>query len=69
MAKFKVLKIFKDIKTSEVYAIGQEIEMTDKRYKEVCENLNDTFLEEVVSETEAKEEVEPEKPKKTKKSK
>lgn len=45
MAKFKVLKKFKDIKTNEVYVKGSEIEMTVKRSEEVAKNLDDTYLE------------------------
>ena len=47
MAKFKVLKSFRDIETKETYAIDQEIELTAKRAKEVVENLDDSFLEKV----------------------
>lgn len=45
MAKFKVLKEFRDIETKEIYAIDQEVELTAKRAKEVVENLDDSFLE------------------------
>lgn len=47
MAKFKVLKVFQDIETKEIYAIDQEVELTAKRAKEVVENLDDSFLEKV----------------------
>ncbi len=47
MAKFKVLKSFRDIETKEIYAIDQEIELTAKRAKEVVENLDDSFLEKI----------------------
>lgn len=45
MAKYKVLKEFKDIKNGKVYRKNDEIEMTVKRSTEVSENLDDTFLE------------------------
>lgn len=44
MAKFKVLKTFRDIHTGEVYEAKKEIEMTVKRSEEVAANLGDTFL-------------------------
>ena len=47
MAKFKVLKSFRDIETKETYAIDQEIEFTAKRAKDVVENLDDSFLEKI----------------------
>ncbi|MFW3332285.1 hypothetical protein [Aerococcus viridans] len=45
MAKFKVLKDFKDIKNGKVYTKNDEIEMTVKRSAEVSDNLDDTYLE------------------------
>ncbi|MGG4156173.1 hypothetical protein [Peribacillus muralis] len=47
MAKYKVLKTFKDIHTNEVYNPHQEIEMTVKRAKEVEQNLDDSYLSRV----------------------
>ncbi|MDV7767599.1 hypothetical protein [Peribacillus sp. CSMR9] len=47
MAKYKVLKAFKDIHTNEVYTIDQEIEMKVTRAKEVEQNLDDSFLSRV----------------------
>lgn len=44
MAKFKVLQDFKDIHTKETYNAGQEIELTEKRAKEVVANLGSDFL-------------------------
>lgn len=44
MAKFKVLKEFKDIHTKEIYNMDQEIELTEKRAKEVVANLGSGFL-------------------------
>ena len=40
MAKYKVLKPFRDIKTKEDYKASQEIEMTVKRAEEAIKNLN-----------------------------
>ncbi len=47
MAKFKVLKTFRDIHTQEVYAEETEIEMTVKRAKEVEKNLDGSFLDRI----------------------
>lgn len=47
MAKFKVLKTFRDIHTQEVYAEETEIDMTVKRAKEVEKNLDGSFLERI----------------------
>lgn len=45
MAKFKVLKQFRDIHTKAVHEKGDEIEMTVKRSDEVAKNLDDSYLE------------------------
>ena len=50
MAKFKVLKTFKDKYTGEKYPSGTEIEMTVKRSKEAIKNLEEHgggFLERI----------------------
>jgi hypothetical protein len=47
MAKFKVLKTFRDIHTQEVYEEETEIDMTVKRAKEVEKNLDGSFLERI----------------------
>ncbi len=52
MAKFKVLKTFRDIHTQEVYAEETEIDMTVKRAKEVEKNLDGSFLERIEEEKE-----------------
>lgn len=39
MAKYRVLKTFKDIHTKELYEEGMEIELTEDRAVEVNENL------------------------------
>lgn len=44
MAKYKVLKKFRDIHTKEVYKPNIEIEMTVKRANEVEKNLDGSFL-------------------------
>lgn len=53
MAKYKVLKKFKDIETNEIYEPGQEIEMTVKRANEAIKNLkkwDGEFLERIEDE-------------------
>lgn len=45
MAKYKVLKKFRDVHTREVYKPNTEIEMTVKRADEVEKNLDSSFLE------------------------
>lgn len=52
MAKFKVLKTFRDIHTQEVYTEDTEIDMTVKRAKEVEKNLDGSFLERIEEEKE-----------------
>lgn len=52
MAKFKVLKTFRDIHTEEVYVEEAEIEMTVKRANEVEKNLDGSFLERIEEEKE-----------------
>lgn len=44
MAKYQVLKTFRDIHTKEVYKPNNEIEVTVKRADEVVKNLDDSFL-------------------------
>lgn len=39
MAKYKVLKVFRDKETKEIYQSGKEIEMTIKRAEEAEKNL------------------------------
>lgn len=45
MAKYKVLKKFRDTHTKKVYKENAEIEMTVKRADEVEKNLDSSFLE------------------------
>lgn len=47
MAKYKVLKKFKDIHTKEVYKPNTEIEMTVKRAEEVENNLDSSYLKRI----------------------
>lgn len=55
MAKFKVLKTFRDKHTGVVYTPDSEIEMTVKRADEVEKNLDSSFLERIdVSSTDDK---------------
>lgn len=44
MAKYKVLKKFRDKETKEIYEPNTEIEMTVKRADEVEKNLDGSFL-------------------------
>lgn len=56
MAKFKVLKVFKDKDTQEVYRVskkGESIELTVKRADEVAAKLGDGFLERIEGDSEA----------------
>ncbi len=39
MAKYKVLKKFRDIETKQIYEKDQVIEMTEKRAQKAIENL------------------------------
>lgn len=39
MAQYKVLEIFKDKDTQEIYKVGQEVELTVKRATEIEKNL------------------------------
>lgn len=47
MAKYNVLKKFRDKETKEVYEAGTVIDMTVRRAEEVAVNLDDSFLERV----------------------
>lgn len=44
MAKYKVLKAFRDTHTKEVYKKDSEIDMTVKRATEVEKNLDSSYL-------------------------
>ena len=47
MAKYKVLKRFRDKVTREIYEPNKVIDMTVKRADEVAKNLDNTFLKRV----------------------
>lgn len=47
MAKFKVLKTFRDKRTKEIYKKGSTIDITVKRADEVAKNLDGSFLERI----------------------
>ena len=47
MAKYKVLKKFRDIHTKEIYEKDSVIDMTVKRANEVEKNLDSSFLERI----------------------
>lgn len=53
MAKYKVIKSFRDKETKEVYKADDVIEMTVKRANEVAENLKNrgVYLERIKEET------------------
>lgn len=48
--KFKVLKVFRDKETKEVYEVGQEIDLTSKRAKEVEKKLGKDFIDKLPKE-------------------
>lgn len=50
MAKFKVLKEFRDTHTKEIYEEDSIIEMTVKRSEEVIQNLDASFLQRIEEE-------------------
>lgn len=56
MAKFKVLKKFRDKETKEVYGAKDEIEMTVKRADEVEAKLGKGYLERIEEEGKAPKE-------------
>lgn len=39
MVKYKVLKVFRNKETDELYSVGQEVELTVKRAKEIEKKL------------------------------
>ena len=50
MAQYKVLEVFKDKDTQEIYRVGQEVELTVKRATEIEKNLkehNKQFIERI----------------------
>lgn len=53
MAKFNVLKTFRDKNSKEVYEEGAVIDLTVKRADEVAKNLDDSFLERIEEKAES----------------
>lgn len=50
MAQYKILEVFKDKDTQEIYKVGQEVELTVKRATEIEKNLKEydkQFLERI----------------------
>ena len=45
MAKYRVLKRFRDTHTKDIHEVNQEIELTEERAAEVEKNLDSSFLE------------------------
>lgn len=39
MAKYKVVKVFKDVHTKETYSLDQEVDLTKERFEEIEKNL------------------------------
>lgn len=39
MAKYKVVKVFKDVHTKETYSLDQEVDLTKERFGEIEKNL------------------------------
>lgn len=39
MAKYKVVKVFKDVHTKETYKLDQEVNLTKERFEEIEKNL------------------------------
>ncbi|WP_270745035.1 hypothetical protein [Lactococcus petauri] len=39
MKKIKILKAFTDVKTKQVYRVGQEVEIDEERLQEIKDNL------------------------------
>lgn len=44
MARYKVLKQFKDVHTKEIYAPNTELDITVKRGDEIISNLDDSYI-------------------------
>lgn len=39
MAKYKVVKVFKDVHTKDTYKLDQEVDLTKERFEEIEKNL------------------------------
>ena len=56
--KIRILREFADIHTSQLYSVGNVLEVSEKRYKEMLENLSEygeDFLEKIEEATTEKE--------------
>lgn len=56
--KIRILREFEDIHTSQLYSVGDVVEVSEKRYEEMLENLSeygDDFLEKIEEATTEKE--------------
>lgn len=56
--KIRILREFADIHTSQLYSVGDVLEISEKRYEEMLENLSeygDDFLEKIEEATTEKE--------------
>lgn len=57
MKKYKVLKVFRNLETDEVYKVGQEIELEEARGKQILGRLKlygGSYIEEIPSEEDPK---------------
>ena len=53
--KIRILREFADIHTSQLYSVGDVLEVSEKRYEEMLENLSEygeDFLEKIEEATE-----------------
>lgn len=60
MKKIKILKAFTDVKTKQLYLIGQEVEVNQERFEEMKANLEafgGGYLEVIDDKTKMEEEV------------
>jgi hypothetical protein len=56
--KIRILREFADIHTSQLYSVGDVLEVSEKRYEEMLENLSaygEDFLEKIEEATTEKE--------------
>lgn len=56
--KIRILREFEDIHTSQLYSVGDVLEVLEKRYEEMLENLSEygeDFLEKIEEATTEKE--------------
>ena len=57
MAKYRVIKVFRDINTNKIYEVGEEIELSKDRAAEIADNLKNlgVFIVEVKNDKEVPE--------------